>query len=241
MAASYHAAVGDPAEALVELAEARTLAGPQRAPVVVGLQAGILAETGRAAQARLLADEALALADAGSHAGNQAFTRVSLGRALEACEEPDAAAARYREAFALYSEAGQLANAANARMHAAQVDLEQGRAQAALPELQAALETFRHFSSGQDETAARCALGRARFLLEDRENALRDLEAAVAMSEATREHHAAIAGRAYLAQALWDRDPERARELLAQALRLGEERQMALELAIARRIKAALG
>jgi tetratricopeptide (TPR) repeat protein len=241
MCASYHAAAGDPQRAQRELAEARPLAGEDRAPVIVGLQAGVLAETGRADEAVALAQQALELADRAGHAGNRAFTRVSLGRALEAKGQRVAAISRYLEAQALYAEMGQLANAANARMHAAQVELEVGDARSALSELQGALETFRYFESGQDETAARCSIGRARFLLGDREAGKRELEEALALSQRTHEHHAAICGRAWLAEALWSGEPQRARALLAEALTLGRERGMALELRRAEEIAARLG
>jgi tetratricopeptide (TPR) repeat protein len=71
MCASYHAAVGSPQEALEELAEARPLASEDRAPVIVGLQAGLLAETGRAAEAVPLAEAAVRFADGGAHKGNR--------------------------------------------------------------------------------------------------------------------------------------------------------------------------
>lgn len=241
MCATYHAAVGSPQEALEELAEARPLAGEDRAPVIVGLQAGLLAETGRAAEAVPLAEAAVRFADQGAHKGNRAFTRVSLARALEAQGDREAAIARYREAQALYSETGQLANASNARLHAAQVELEIGRARAALPELIGALSTFRHFASGQDETAARCAIGRARLLLGEREAGIAELEDAVRLSDRTREQHAAVCGRAWLAEALWGEDPARARELLEESFRVGRERQATLELVEARAVARRIG
>jgi class 3 adenylate cyclase/tetratricopeptide (TPR) repeat protein len=241
MCASYHAAVGSPQEALEELAEARPLAAEDRAPVIVGLQAGLLAETGRAQEAVPLAEAAVRFADQGAHKPNRAFTRVSLARSLEAQGDREAAIARYREAQALYSEAGQLANASNARLHAAQVELEIGRARTALPELIGALSTFRHFASGQDETAARCAIGRARLLLGEREAGIAELEDAVRLSDRTREQHAAVCGRAWLAEALWSEDPGRARALLEEAFRVGRERQATLDLAEARAVARRIG
>ncbi len=240
MCASIHNSMGQPLEALEELSEAGQLSGEDMAPIVLGLTAGLLAETGRIEEALPKAKEALALAERHQNRGNLAFSLISLGRALELSGETSEARERYLAARAIYNEMGQPANAANALLHAAQVDLSLGDAKGALDQLEPALEIFRHYQSGQDETAALCSIGRARFVLGEREQAVRDLEEAVRRSETTLEHHAAIAGRAFLAEALWQSDRARAEELLEAALRIGEERQMAAELREARRVAKSL-
>ncbi|MGI5864921.1 MAG: AAA family ATPase [Myxococcales bacterium] len=240
MCASIHNSMGQPLEALEELSEAGQLSGEDMAPIVLGLTAGLLAETERVEEALPKAKEALALAERHQNRGNLAFSLISLGRALELSGETSEARERYLAARAIYNELGQPANAANAQLHAAQVDLSLGDAKGALAQLEPALEIFRHYQSGQDETAALCSIGRARFVLGEREQAVRDLEEAVRRSETTLEHHAAIAGRAYLAEALWQSDRARAEGLLDAALRIGDERQMAAELREARAVAARL-
>ena len=61
------------------------------------------------------------------------------------------------------------------------------------------------------------------------------------LSDRTREQHAAVCGRAWLAEALWGEDPARARELLEESFRVGRERQATLELVEARAVARRIG
>ncbi|HCF60122.1 MAG TPA: hypothetical protein DFS52_19270, partial [Myxococcales bacterium] len=56
------------------------------------------------------------------------------------------------------------------------------------------------------------------------------LEQAVELAETTLTHHAAVCGRAYLAEALWESEPKRARALLDEAKRLASARGLGIEL-----------
>ena len=119
--------------------------------------------------------------------------------------------------------------------------LKEGDARSAIEQLLPVLETSRHFEAGQLETAALCSLGRARFQVGDLVGAVRALELSVKLCETTLEHHAAICGRAWLAEALWVQEPARARVLLETALRTGRDRGMVVELAGAKETARRLG
>jgi class 3 adenylate cyclase/tetratricopeptide (TPR) repeat protein len=241
MCAINHYSVGRPAEALEEVEAARALSGPETLAVVLGMRAGLLVEMGRSREALSAATEARVNALANRHRGNLALTLVYLGRALDASGDKAGGRARYLEAERIYGELNQPVNAANAALHAAEMDLELGDPQGALTQLLPVLETSRHFAAGQLETAALCSAGRARLLLGQRAEAIRDLSRAIELCETTLEHHAAICGRAYLAEALWSEDRPRAEAFLALALRTGRERGLVLELAGAQAVAARLG
>ncbi len=228
--AQHRFSLGQLREALDELSAARRMATEELAPLVEGLRSSVLAELGRTKEAVELAESAFDLAEKQRHRGQQARALSYLGRALYAAGDLDGAREKYLQAQRLYTGLHQPMDAASAALHVAEIALAQAMPAKALEGLEAVLETSRHFSAGPVEAAALCGIGRARWLLRDSRRAIRALEQAVELAETTLTHHAAVCGRAYLAEALWESEPKRARALLDEAKRLASARGLGIEL-----------
>jgi class 3 adenylate cyclase/tetratricopeptide (TPR) repeat protein len=238
--ASHRLSLGQLQEALDELSAARGLASEETAPLVEGMASAVLAELGLADEALRGAEKACALAESQRHLGQQALALGCLGRALCAAGRLPEARDRYQQAEEIYDRLHQPMDAADAALHVAQIDLASGLAVQAAEELERVLETSRHFSAGPVEAAALCGIGRASWLQGDQERAARMLEQAVALSQTTLEPFAAICGRAFLAEALWRGEPQRARALLAESLEQTARHGFSIEGAQARQVAARL-
>jgi tetratricopeptide (TPR) repeat protein len=238
--AQHRFSLGQLREALDELSAARMMATEELAPLIEGMLSSVLAELGRTREAVSWAESAFDLAEKQRHRGQQALALTYLGRALYAAGDLDGAREKHLQAQRLYTGLHQPMDAASAALHVAEVALAQAMPAKALEQLEAVLETSRHFSAGPVEAAALCGIGRARWLLRDTRRAIHALEQAIELAETTLAHHAAVCGRAYLAEALWESERERARKLLDEAKRLASARGLSVELQEVRQVERRL-